>query len=90
MEEAESDDNVEEEVYEQGNWEPRFNGTPNGWNGNSMEVSDDDGDASNGVAAMGDDDSEGDVEMSDGSDRDANQVQNDEGLDFADSDEYSD
>ncbi|KAJ6738207.1 HOMEOBOX-DDT DOMAIN PROTEIN RLT2 [Salix koriyanagi] len=90
MEEAESDDNVEEEVYEQGNWEPRFNGTPNGWNGNSMEVSDDDGDASNGVAAMGDDDSEGDVEMSDGSDQEANQVQNDEGLDFADSDEYSD
>ena len=90
MEEAESDDNVEVEVYEQGNWEPRFNGTPNGWNGNSMEVSDDDGDASNGVAAMGDDDSEGDVEMSDGSDREANQVQNDEGLDFADSDEYSD
>ncbi|KAJ6707104.1 HOMEOBOX-DDT DOMAIN PROTEIN RLT2 [Salix viminalis] len=90
LEEAESDDNVEEEVYEQGNWEPRFNRTPNGWNGNSMEVSDDDGDASNGVAAMGDDDSEGDVEMSDGSDREANQVQNDEGLDFADSDEYSD
>uniref|UniRef100_A0A6M2E7G3 Homeobox domain-containing protein n=1 Tax=Populus davidiana TaxID=266767 RepID=A0A6M2E7G3_9ROSI len=90
MEEAESDDNVEEEVYEQGNWEPGFNGTSNGWNRNSMEVSDDDGDASNGIAAMVDDDSEGDIEMSDGSDREANQVQNDEGLDFADSDEYSD
>ncbi|KAJ6925913.1 homeobox-DDT domain protein RLT1 isoform X2 [Populus alba x Populus x berolinensis] len=90
MEEAESDDNVEEEVYEQGNWEPGFNGTSNGWNRNSMEVSDDDGDASNGIAAMVDDDSEGDIEMSDGSDREANQVQNDEGLDYADSDEYSD
>ncbi|KAL9355438.1 hypothetical protein Peur_053408 [Populus x canadensis] len=90
MEEAESDDDVEEEVYEQGNWEPGFNGTSNGWNRNSMEVSDDDGDASNGIAAMGDDDSEGDIEMSDGSDREANQVQNDEGLDYADSDEYSD
>ncbi|XP_034893762.1 homeobox-DDT domain protein RLT1 isoform X2 [Populus alba] len=90
MEEAESDDNVEEEVYEQGNWEPGFNGTSNGWNRNSVEVSDDDGDASNGIAAMVDDDSEGDIEMSDGSDREANQVQNDEGLDYADSDEYSD
>ncbi|KAG6777081.1 hypothetical protein POTOM_016883 [Populus tomentosa] len=90
MEEAESDDNVEEEVYEQGNWEPGFNGTSNGWNRNSMEVSDDDGDASNGIAAMVDDDSEGDIEMSDGSDREANQVQNDEGLDYADSDGYSD
>jgi hypothetical protein len=55
-----------------------------------MEVSDDDGDASNGIAAMGDDDSEGDIEMSDGSDREANRVKNDEGLDYADSDEYSD
>lgn len=90
MEEAESDDDVEEEVYGQGNWEPGFNGTSNGWNRNSMEVSDDDGDASNGIAAMGDDDSEGDIEMSDGSDREANQVQNDEGVDYADSDEYSD
>ncbi|KAI9395927.1 hypothetical protein POPTR_004G048675v4 [Populus trichocarpa] len=90
MEEAESDDDVEEEVYEQGNWEPGFNGTSNGWNRNSMEVSDDDGDASNGIAAMGDDDSEGDIEMSDGSDREANRVKNDEGLDYADSDEYSD
>ncbi|XP_011027775.1 PREDICTED: uncharacterized protein LOC105127984 isoform X2 [Populus euphratica] len=90
MEEAESDDDVEEEVYEQGNWEPGFKGTSNGWNRNSVEVSDDDGDASNGIAAMGDDDSEGDIEMSDGSDREANRVQNDEGLDYADSDEYSD
>jgi hypothetical protein len=90
MEEAESDDDVEEEVYEQGNWEPGFSGTSNGWNRNSMEVSDDDGDASNGIAAMGDDDSEGDIEMSDGSDREANRVKNDEGLDYADSDEYSD
>ncbi|CAK7350538.1 unnamed protein product [Dovyalis caffra] len=90
MEEAESDDNVEEEAYEQVNWEPAFNGTSNGWNGNSIEASDDDGDASNGIEAMGDDDSEGDIEMSDGSDRAANRVQNDEGIDSADSDEYSD
>lgn len=89
MEEAESDDNVEE-VYGQGNWEPGFSGISNGWNRNPMEVSDDDANVSNGIEAMGDDDSEGDMEMSDGSDRAANRVQSDEGMDSADSDEYSD
>ncbi|KAF9672382.1 hypothetical protein SADUNF_Sadunf11G0036000 [Salix dunnii] len=86
MEEAESDDNVDE-VYGKGNWKP---GGSNGWNRNSMEASEDDENASNGIEAMGDDDSEGGMEMSDGSDRAAaNRVQND-GVDSADSDEYSD
>lgn len=92
VEAAESDDNIEE-GYEQGNWEQGFNSASNGWNENAMEVSDDDGDASgddNGIEVMGDEDSEGDIEMSDGSDVVANKMENDEGTDSAVSDDYSD
>ncbi|KAJ4830577.1 hypothetical protein Tsubulata_017033 [Turnera subulata] len=93
MEEAESEDNVEEDGYEQGNWDQRFNDSSNGWNRNSMEVSDDDGDGSgddDGAEAIENEVSEGDVEMSDGSDGVANKMGDDAESDSAASDEYSD
>ncbi|XP_057986243.1 homeobox-DDT domain protein RLT1 isoform X4 [Hevea brasiliensis] len=91
MEAAESDDNVEADEYEQVNWDQSVNGASSRWNRNVLEVSDDDGDASgddNGIEEMGAEESEGDVEISEGSEGVGNKIENDEGTDTADSDDY--
>ncbi|KAJ9136123.1 hypothetical protein P3X46_033231 [Hevea brasiliensis] len=93
VEAGESDDNVEAEGYEQRNWEQSFNGASNRWNRTVMEVSDDDGDASgddNGIEEMGAEESEGDIEISEGSDGVGNKIENEEGTDSAVSDFSSD
>ncbi|XWS12600.1 hypothetical protein CRYUN_Cryun37aG0104100 [Craigia yunnanensis] len=92
--EEESDDNAQGEGYEQGNWELDFNGASNGWNGEPMEASDEDDDAyedDNGNELLGEEeDSDGDLEMSDASDEVANKTRNDDGSDSAVSEDYSD
>ncbi|PON60635.1 Octamer-binding transcription factor [Trema orientale] len=91
---VESDDNAQEEEYEQGNWEVGYNGVSSEWNGGLMEVSDDDADAfeddDNGVEEVGEEDSEGDVDLSEGSDEMPNRIENDEGSDLSASEDYSD
>ncbi|KAK8629361.1 hypothetical protein V6N13_078203 [Hibiscus sabdariffa] len=76
--EEESDDNAQGEGYEQGNWEPGFNGD---WNGESMEASDED---DNGIKLQKekediDEDEDEDLEMSDACDEVANETRNDDG-----------
>ena len=91
---VESDDNAQEEEYEQRNWEVGYNGVASEWNGGLMEVSDEDADAfeddDNGVEEVGEEDSEGDVEVSEGSDEMPNRIVNDEGSDLSASEDYSD
>lgn len=96
----ESDDNAQEEEYEQGNWEVGYNGVANEWNGGLMEASDEDEDADadadafededNGIEEVGEEDSEGDVDLSEGSDQMPNRIENDEGSDLSASEDYSD
>ncbi|KAK3207089.1 hypothetical protein Dsin_021135 [Dipteronia sinensis] len=70
---VDSDDNAQAVDYEQGNWEIGFNGASNGWNRDMMEASDDeDVDASGdeqGIEEVGDEDSEGDLDMSEASEQ---------------------
>lgn len=71
---VDSDDNAQAVDYEQGNWEVGFNGTSNGWNRDMMEASDEDVDASGddqGMEEVGEEDSEGDLDMSEASDQNA-------------------
>ncbi|XP_002509429.2 homeobox-DDT domain protein RLT1 isoform X1 [Ricinus communis] len=94
VEAAGSDDNVEAEEFEQGNWEQSFSRGFNGWNRNSIEMSDDDGDASgddNVIEDAGVEDSEEDIDTSEGSGRvpNNNKMENDEGTDSEASDDYS-
>ncbi|XVE51391.1 hypothetical protein DITRI_Ditri02bG0036300 [Diplodiscus trichospermus] len=91
--EEESDDNVQGEGYEQGNWELDFNGASNGWNAELVEASEEDDDAyedDNGVEQLGIEDSDGDLEMIDASDEVADKTRNDDVLDSAVSEDYSD
>lgn len=91
-EEVESDDNAQAVEYDQGNWEIGFSNASNGWRGGLVEASDEDVDASeddNGIEEAGEEDSEVDAEMSEGSDGTANRIGNDEGSDSAVSDDYS-
>lgn len=96
VEAVESDDNAQAEEYEQKNWELGFDGVSSRWNGDLMEVSDEDVDASedddddNGIEEVGDGDSEGDVDVSEGSEGIPNRIENDEGSDSAVSEDYSD
>ncbi|XP_022715831.1 homeobox-DDT domain protein RLT1-like isoform X2 [Durio zibethinus] len=89
-----SDDNAQGEGYEQGNWELDFNGASSGWNGEPMEASDEDDDAyedDNGDEQLGEEeDSDGDLEMSDASDEVAKKTRNGDGSDSAVSEGYSD
>ncbi|XP_039068408.1 homeobox-DDT domain protein RLT1-like isoform X2 [Hibiscus syriacus] len=105
----ESDDNVQDEGYEQGNWELDYNnGASNGWNrepevanngwDRELAVASDkyvvDYDGGNGFEQLieeDDEDSDGDLGMSDASDeRVADRTRNDEGSDSAVSDDSSD
>ncbi|PPS01295.1 hypothetical protein GOBAR_AA19353 [Gossypium barbadense] len=89
----ESDDNGQGEGYEQGNWELDLNGASNGWNREPIEASYEDDDAyedDNGFEQMLEEESEGDLEMSDASDDVPNETRNDDGSDSADSEDYSD
>ncbi|KAL5839479.1 hypothetical protein ACOSQ4_012087 [Xanthoceras sorbifolium] len=84
---VDSDDNAQAVDYEQGNWEIGFNGaSSNGWNRDMMEASDEeDVDASGdeqGIEEVGDEDSEGDLDMSEASDQN--------GIDDGEDSEYSD
>ncbi|EOY28162.1 Homeodomain-like transcriptional regulator, putative isoform 1 [Theobroma cacao] len=91
--EEESDDNAQGEGYGQGNWDLDYNGASNGWNAEAMEASDEDDDAyedDNGVEQLGEEDSDGDLEISDASDVVANKAGNDDGSDLAVSEDYSD
>ncbi|XVE88104.1 hypothetical protein DITRI_Ditri19aG0041600 [Diplodiscus trichospermus] len=91
--EEESDDNAQGEGYDQGNWELDFNGASNGWNGEPVEASDEDDDAyeeDNGIEQLGEEDSDGDLEMSDASDEVANKTRNGDDSDSAVSEDYSD
>ncbi|XWS18439.1 hypothetical protein CRYUN_Cryun32bG0043800 [Craigia yunnanensis] len=91
--EEESDDNAQVEGYKQGNWELDFNGASNGWNGDPIEASEEDNHAyedDNGIEQLGEEDSDGDLEMSDASDEVANKTRNDDGSDSAVSEDYSD
>ncbi|XP_012449710.1 homeobox-DDT domain protein RLT1 isoform X1 [Gossypium raimondii] len=91
--EEESDDNGQGEGYEQGNWELDLNGASNGWNREPIEASYEDDDAyedDNGFEQMVEEESEGDLEMSDASDDVPNETRNDDGSDSADSEDYSD
>ncbi|XVF87431.1 hypothetical protein PTKIN_Ptkin18bG0119600 [Pterospermum kingtungense] len=94
--EEESDDNAQGEEYEQGNWELEFNGaSSNGWNAEPMEASDEDDDAyeeDNGIEQLAEEDSDGDLELSDASDEVAadHKTRHDDGSDSAVSDDYSD
>ncbi|XP_050214645.1 homeobox-DDT domain protein RLT1 [Mercurialis annua] len=89
IEAMESDENAEAEGFEQGSWEQSFNRPINGWNRNLMEMSDDDGgrNASRefNVVDVGVESSEED--SSEGSQRAANRMVNNEGIDS--SDDYS-
>ena len=90
---VDSDDNAQAVEYEHGNWEIGFASASNGWREDLNEASDEDVDASeddNVIEEAGDEDSEADVDMSDGSDGIANRVVNDEGTESAESDDYSD
>lgn len=96
--EEESDDNAQgDEEYEQGNWELEFNGASNGWNAEPAEASDEEEDnddayeEENGIEQLGEEDSDGDLEMSDASDEGAaDKIRNDDGSDSPISDDYSD
>ena len=92
--EEESDDNAQGEGYEQGNWDLDFNGASNGWNREPMEASEEDDDAyedDNGMEQLGEEeDSDGDLEMSDASDEVADKTRNADGSDSAVSEDYSD
>ncbi|KAJ4703536.1 Homeobox domain-containing protein/DDT domain-containing protein [Melia azedarach] len=84
---VDSGDNAQaaEEYDEQGNWEVGFNSAPNGWNRDMMDVSDEDEDASGdepGMDEVAEDDSEGNIEMSEASDQN--------GIDDVIDSEYSD
>ncbi|GAV60333.1 Homeobox domain-containing protein/DDT domain-containing protein [Cephalotus follicularis] len=92
-EEVESDDNAQEAGYEQRNWEVGFEGPSSRWNRDSMEMSDDDADASgddndNAMEELGDEDSEGDIYMSEESDGIPNKIGK-EGIESELSDDYS-
>ncbi|KAJ0018948.1 hypothetical protein Pint_10515 [Pistacia integerrima] len=87
---VDSDDNAQAVEYEQGNWELGFNGVPNGWNRGMMEVSDEDVDVSGddrGIEEVGEEDSEGDMDLSEASDQMG--IDDGDGVDSAVS-EYSD
>ncbi|PRQ29011.1 putative transcription factor & chromatin remodeling DDT family [Rosa chinensis] len=91
----ESDDEEQAVGYEQGNWEIGFDGTSSGWNSGLREPSDEEMDASeddnNGIEEAREEDSEGDVDLSDASDEVPNRIINDGGTDSAsDDDDYSD
>ncbi|XP_044461599.1 homeobox-DDT domain protein RLT1-like isoform X2 [Mangifera indica] len=90
---VDSDDNAQAEEYEQGNWDLGFNGAPNGWNRDMMEVSDEDVDVSGddcGIKeVVGDEDSEGDMDLSEASDQMVINDADGNGMDSAVS-EYSD
>ncbi|XVF40442.1 hypothetical protein PTKIN_Ptkin01aG0113900 [Pterospermum kingtungense] len=94
--EEESDDNVQGEGYEQGNWELDYNGASNKWNGECLEATDEDDDAyeedDNGIEhQLGEeDDSDVDLEISDASEEVANKTRNDDVSDSAISEDYSD
>ncbi|KAL5575360.1 hypothetical protein UlMin_017059 [Ulmus minor] len=86
-----------EEDYEQGNWELGFSSVSRKWNGDLMEVSDEDMmDASeddDNVAEEvgdGDGDSEGEEDVSEGSDGIPHRTGNDEASDSEVSEDYSD
>ncbi|KAM1689192.1 hypothetical protein PS1_037005 [Malus domestica] len=90
----ESEDDDQAVGYEQGNWEIGFDGTSSGWNGGLVEASDDDIDASeddnNVMEEVRDEDSEGDVDMSDASDEMLpNTMRNDDGTESESSDDSS-
>lgn len=95
---VESDDNVQAEEYEQRNWDFEFSGASDRWNGNPMEASDEDVNASddcdNGIEEVGNGGFVGeDVEMSGGSDEMRNMVRNDDEISSSDSavsEDYSD
>lgn len=95
---VESDDNAPAEEYEQRNWDLGFDGVSSRWNGDMMEASDEDVDASeddddddvNGVEEVGDGDSVGEMDASEGSEGIQNRIENDEGSESAVSDDYSD
>ncbi|GMI72856.1 RINGLET 1, homeobox-1 [Hibiscus trionum] len=74
--EEESDDNAQGEGYEQGNWEPDCNG----WNGESVEASDEDDSGFKLQKEKEDLDEDGDLEMSDASEEVANETRNDDGF----------
>lgn len=94
------DNNAQADEYEQGNWELGYDGVSGRWNGDLMEVSDEDVDASedddedddNGIEEVGDGDSEEDVDVdvSEESDGIPNRIENDEGSESAVSEDYSD
>lgn len=89
---VDSDDNAQAEEYDQRNWELGFNGAPNGWNRDMMEASDEDADVSGddrGIEEVGDEDSEGDMDLSEASDQMGINDADGNGMDSAVS-EYSD
>lgn len=89
---VDSDDNAQAVEYEQGNWELGFNSAPNGWNRGMMEVSDEDVDVSGddrGIEEVGEEDSEGDMDLSEASDQMGIDDGDGDGVDSAVS-EYSD
>ncbi|TYG66309.1 hypothetical protein ES288_D06G257500v1 [Gossypium darwinii] len=91
--EEESDDDGQGEGYGQGNWELDLNGASNGWSREPMEASyeeDDTYEDDNGIEQVVEEESDGDLEMSDASDDVPNETRNDIGLDSADSEDYSD
>ncbi|GLT80920.1 hypothetical protein SLA2020_523310 [Shorea laevis] len=90
--EAESDDNGNDEGgYEQGNWDVGFGGASTQWNGDPMELSDeDDASGDNGIEQLGDEISDADLYMSEGSDGVANKIGNYEGSESEVSEDYSD
>ncbi|GMI72298.1 RINGLET 1, homeobox-1 [Hibiscus trionum] len=90
--EEESDDNGQGKGYEQVNWELEHNNASNGWTREQIEASDEDEDAyedDNGIEHMREENSDGDLEMSDASEEVANKTRNDDGSD-SDSEDYSD
>ncbi|XP_017641597.2 homeobox-DDT domain protein RLT1-like isoform X4 [Gossypium arboreum] len=91
--EEESDDDGQGEGYGQGNWELDLNGASNGWSREPMEASYEEDDAyedDNGIEQVVEEESDGDLEMSDASDDVPNETRNDDVLDSADSEDYSD
>ncbi|MBA0569299.1 hypothetical protein Golob_006739 [Gossypium lobatum] len=91
--EEESDDDGQGEGYGQGNWELGLNGASNGWSREPLEASYEEDDAyedDNGIEQVVEEESDGDLEMSDASDDVPNETRNDVGSDSADSEDYSD
>ncbi|TYJ31752.1 hypothetical protein E1A91_A06G221400v1 [Gossypium mustelinum] len=91
--EEESVDDGQGEGYGQGNWELDLNGASNGWSREPMEASYEEDDAyedDNGIEQVVEEESDGDLEMSDASDDVPNETRNDDVLDSADSEDYSD